>query len=157
MLDVCGKEQKMQLDKLRMIVGFSVISSHLASFGMILLGPSLTSPERIETALLIGPIFSVYVTAIVRRFVLLVDFDRTPVHPALTILAIGSAMTFSIAVPSVLVAFQEGRIENFPTLKSTLGIIETALGLYTGAIVDRLFGTNTQSRKNGLAKKPLSN
>ena len=133
----------MQLDKLRMIVGFTIILSHLLSFAMILLGADLVTAERLELSLLIGPIFSVYVTSIVRRFVTLERFDRTPVHPALTTLGIGAAVIFSIAVPVSVWSFEAGRIEDFESLKTTIGIIETALGIYTGALIDRLFGNGS--------------
>ena len=130
----------MQLDRLRMIVGFTIIISHLCSFAIILLGADLVTAEKMELSLLIGPIFSVYVTSIVRRFVALDKFDISPVHPALTVLGIGAAVIFSIAVPASIWSFQSGRIEDFSSLKTTIGIIETALGIYTGALVDRLFG-----------------
>ena len=131
----------MQLDTLRMIVGFSIIVSHLLSFGLILLGANLTDPERIELSLLISPVFAVYVAAIVRRFTAMnSSFDGSPTHPALRILSLGTSTIFSIVIPVVIYLFIVGRIGNFPTLKSTIGIIETALGIYTGAIIDRLFG-----------------
>ena len=70
-------------DTLRMIVGFSIISSHILSFAIILLsGSSLLPTQRQELALLISPVFAVYVASIVRKFTTLVSFDQTPVHPA---------------------------------------------------------------------------
>src|ERR1700736_5530998 len=70
-------------DTLRMIVGFSIISSHILSFAIILLsGSSLLPTQRQELALLISPVFAVYVASIVRKFTTLVSFDQTPVNPA---------------------------------------------------------------------------
>jgi uncharacterized membrane protein len=62
------------------------------------------------------------------------------VHPALAIFGIGIAIVFAIAIPVVVWNFESGRIENFASLKSIIGIVETSLGLYTGALVERLFG-----------------
>jgi hypothetical protein len=140
----------MRLDTLRMIVGFSIIASHLVSFGIVLLGTSkLFMPEKVELALLISPVFAVYVTAIVRRFTNPdPHYDESPTHPALRILAIGTSTIFSIAVPFVLWAFANGDLGGFPALKQTLGIIETALGIYTGAVIDRLFGGMPRRRSN---------
>jgi hypothetical protein len=95
---------------------------------------------------LISPIFAVYVTAIVRKFTTLTTYDRTPTHPALTILGVGTAIIFSFAIPMTILLFLYGRIPEFASLKSTLGIIETALGIYTGALVDRLFGSHARGR-----------
>jgi hypothetical protein len=131
----------MATDTLRMIVGFSIIISHIVSFAMILfLGNDLLPEQRQELALLISPMFAVYVASIVRKFATLVSFDRTPVHPAFTILGIGTALVFSVAVPYVVFSFENHSIMTFGELKTSLSIIETALGIYTGAVVDRLFG-----------------
>jgi hypothetical protein len=132
----------MQLDTLRMTVGFSIIGSHLISYFLILIGTtSLTSAERVELSLLISPIFAVYVTAIVRRFTSGdSEYDRSPTHPALRILSIGTSTIFGLALPLIIYKFGTGAIESFASLKSTLGIVETALGIYTGAVIDRLFG-----------------
>lgn len=90
---------------------------------------------------MISPVFAVYVTAIVRRFTSAgPDYDNSRVHPAMRILSIGTATIFSVAVPLVVYFYNAGRIAGFPELKATIGIIETALGIYTGAVVDRLFG-----------------
>lgn len=77
----------MQLDTLRMIVGFSIIGSHLVSFLLILIGTDkFTMAEKTELSLLISPVFAVYVTAIVRRFTATdASYDRSPTHPALRI------------------------------------------------------------------------
>jgi hypothetical protein len=134
------------LDTLRMIVGFLIIGSHLTTFGLVLIGGSFTAQERVELSLLISPIFAVYVTAIVRKFTSLTTYDRTPTHPALTILGVGTAIIFSFAIPTTILLFLNRRIPEFASLKSTLGIIETALGIYTGALVDRLFGSHARGR-----------
>lgn len=141
----------MPLDSLRMTVGFLIIVSHLGSFAMVLLGGSLTADERVELSLIISPVFAIYVTAIVRRILAMETFDRTPTHPAVAILGIGVAIVFSVAIPAVIWSFETGRIEDFDGLKSVIGIVETALGLYTGALVDRLFGGPT-----GPAEKAVS-
>ena len=135
-------EMAMKLDSLRMIVGFSIIVSHLVSFGLILIAAdNLTISERTELSLLISPVFAVYVTAIVRRFTNIDPiFDTTDSHIALRILSIGTSTIFSITIPLVIVLFVVGKITNFASLKTTIGIVETALGIYTGAIIDRLFG-----------------
>jgi hypothetical protein len=130
------------LDTLRMIVGFSIIISHLTSFGLVLWGSDLTRQEQVELSLLISPIFAVYVAAIVRKFTSLTTYDKTPTHPALAILGVGAALIFSTSIPITIFLFMVDRIQEFAALKSTLGIIETALGVYTGALVDRLFGGN---------------
>jgi hypothetical protein len=134
------------LDTLRMIVGFLIIGSHITTFGLVLIGGALTAQERVELSLLISPIFAIYVTAIVRKFTSLTTYDRTPTHPALTVLGIGIAIIFSFAVPITILLFLNGRIPEFASLKSMLGIIETALGIYTGALVDRLFGSHARGR-----------
>jgi hypothetical protein len=133
------------LDTLRMIVGFLIIGSHLTTFGLVLIGGSFTAQERVELSLLISPIFA-HVTAIVRKFTSLTTYDRTPTHPALTILGVGTAIIFSFAIPTTILLFLNRRIPEFASLKSTLGIIETALGIYTGALVDRLFGSHARGR-----------
>ncbi|HYJ52500.1 MAG TPA: hypothetical protein VEW04_04950 [Allosphingosinicella sp.] len=130
----------MRMDTLRMTVGFLIIASHLASFGMVLLGGTLVASERTELSLIIAPLFAVYVTAIVRRMLAMETFDKTPTHPAVAILGVGIAVIFALAIPLIIWSFEAGRIENFDALKSTIGIVETSLGLYTGALVDRLFG-----------------
>jgi hypothetical protein len=132
----------MQLDTLRMVVGFSIIGSHLLSFSIILLGTDkLTMPERTELSLLISPVFAVYVTAIIRQFLKAdAHYDDSPTHPALRILSIGTSTVFGLALPITIYQFSVGTIESFSALKATLGIIETALGAYTGAVIDRLFG-----------------
>lgn len=130
----------MAIDSLRMTVGFLIILSHLVSFSMILLGGTLTTDERVELSLLISPVFAVYVTAVVRHIMTMEKFDRTAVHPALAILGVGIAVVFAISVPVVVWNFEIGRIETFGSLKSIIGIVETSLGLYTGALVERLFG-----------------
>ena len=136
----------MQVDALRMYVGFSIILSHLVSYGLILLGnTAMVSQEKIELSLIVSPIFSAYVTAIVRRITTLeATLDRTPTHPAFAILAIGSATIFSLAVPLVIYLFIANSIATFSELKNTVGILETALGVYTGAVIDRLFGGRGQ-------------
>lgn len=125
-----------------MIVGFSIIGSHLISYFLILVGTTgLTGAERLELSLLISPVFAVYVAAIVRRFTSgNAEYDRSPTHPALRILSIGTSTIFGLAIPIIIYRFGTGAIESFASLKSTLGIIETALGAYTGAVIDRLFG-----------------
>lgn len=140
----------MQLDTLRMIVGFSIIASHLISYLIISVGTDkLTMSERTELSLLISPIFAVYVTAIVRQFVKAdPSYDTSPTHPALRILSIGTSTIFGLALPLILYKFSTGVIDSFAALKTTLGIIETALGLYTGAVVDRLFGGGHQKKKS---------
>jgi hypothetical protein len=145
----------MRLDTLRMIVGFSIISAHLISFAFILFGSdSLTLPERTELSLLISPIFAVYVTAIVRQFTRSdAAFDKTPIHPALVILSIGTSTVFSFVTPFTVFLFVLGKIESFAALKMSLGLIETALGIYTGAVIDRLFGTE---RRRTRAREPTS-
>ena len=137
----------MALDTLRMIVGFLIIGSHLSTFGLVLLAGGLTSQERVELSLLVSPIFAVYVAAIVRKFTTLTVYDRTPTHPALAILGVGTAVIFSIAIPLVIFLFLNQSIAEFSALKSTLGIIETALGLYTGALIDRLFGSHPSAAR----------
>lgn len=130
----------MGIDRLRMTVGFLIIGSHVISFAMILLGGTLVGSERVELSLIISPVFAVYVTAVVRKITTLTTFDRSPVHPALAILGTGTAIVFAIAIPAVVWSFEAGRIENFDELKGVVGIVETSLGLYTGALIDRLFG-----------------
>jgi len=134
------------LDTLRMIVGFLIIVSHLTTFGLVLTGGAFTAQERVELSLMISPIFAVYVTAIVRKFTSLTTYDRTPTHPALTILGIGIALIFSLVIPITILLFLNGRTPEFASLKSMLGIIETALGIYTGALIDRLFGSHSRGR-----------
>jgi hypothetical protein len=134
----------MAIDTLRMIVGFLIIVSHLFSFGLVLWGNDLTSQETIELSLLISPIFAVYVAAIVRKFTSLTTYDTTPTHPALSILGVGAAVAFSVAIPMTIFLFLIHRIQDFAALKNSLGIIETALGVYTGALVDRLFGVSKE-------------
>jgi hypothetical protein len=131
-----------------MIVGFAIIVSHLLSFVLILVGTSqLTMDERTQLSLLISPIFAVYVTAIVRRFTSADStFDETPTHVALRILSIGTAIVFGCAVPVIVWLFIVDVIDGFASLKAIIGIVETALGIYTGAIVDRLFGSSPTRR-----------
>lgn len=133
----------MRLDTLRIIVGFLIVISHISSFGLILLNGDLAASERAELSLIITPLFAVYVTAVVRRIVTLTVYDETPVHPALTVLSISTAVIFAIAIPSLILAFQYHNIETFQDLKTFVGIVETALGLYTGAVIERLFGGAT--------------
>ena len=59
----------MQTDLLRMLVGFSIILSHLYSYFLILGWAALSSQEQTEVSLIIGPIFAVYVAAVVRKVV----------------------------------------------------------------------------------------
>src|SRR5262245_32576995 len=142
----------MSLDSVRMVVGFSIITSHLVSFTIILFGTdNLSSNERVELSLLISPIFAVYVTAIVRQFLRQdATFDKSPTHPALRILSIGTSTLFSLGIPFLIFRFSVGKIDSFATLKSALGIMETALGVYTGAVVDRLFSTKPALGSAGL-------
>jgi uncharacterized membrane protein len=137
----------MPVDALRMYVGFSIILSHLVSYGLILLGNvAMVSQEKVELSLIVSPIFSTYVAAIVRRISTLeATIDRAPTHPAFAILSIGSATIFSLAVPLVIYLFIANSITTFGELKNTVGILETALGLYTGAVIDRLFGGRGQA------------
>lgn len=135
----------MAIDKLRMTVGFTIILSHIVSFTMILLGGALTVDERVELSLIISPVFAVYVTAVVRKIVTMDKFDRTPVHPALAIFGMGTAVIFAIAIPAVVWSFEAGRIDSFDGLKGVIGIVETSLGIYTGALIDRLFGGTQQA------------
>jgi len=134
----------MRLDVLRMIVGFTIIISHLVTFAMIMLfgGRQMTLNERIDVTLLISPIFAVYVTAIVRHFMsnLMSSFDIRTVHPSAAALSVGTAIVFSVAVPATVVLFLSGVIDTVAALKSTTGVLETVLGLYTGAVIDTLFG-----------------
>jgi hypothetical protein len=136
------------LDSLRMVVGFLIIASHLSTFGLVLLGGALTAQERVELSLIISPVFAVYVAAIVRKFTNLTIYDKTATHPALAILGIGIAIVFSLIIPVIIILFLNQTIPEFSSLKSTLGIVETALGVYTGALVDRLFG-GEQAKSNG--------
>ena len=139
----------MRLDVLRMIVGFTIIVSHLVTFALIMLfgGRHMTLNERIDVALLISPIFAVYVTAIVRHFMsnLMSAFDIRTVHPSAAALSVGTAIIFSVAIPATVALFLAGVIDTVAALKSTTGVLETVLGLYTGAVIDTLFGS-TESK-----------
>lgn len=132
----------MPTDTLRMTVGFLIILSHLSSFALILLGGTLSGDERVELSLIIGPLFAVYVTAIVRKIATLTVYDRTPVHLAMTMLGIGTAVVFGLAIPTIIWRFEVGAIESFKDLKNIVGITEVALGIYTGTVIDRLFGAS---------------
>ncbi len=114
----------------------------------------LVTSEQVELALLIAPIFSVYVTAIVRDITRRMQepYDNTRMHIAFFLLAIIGAATFSATVPVTLCMYLNGTITTFANLKSVVGIVETALGVYTGAIVDALFASRkeTRGRKVGL-------
>jgi len=126
-----------------MVVGFSIIVSHLLTFAMTMLfSGGMTLGERIDVALLISPIFAVYVTAIVRHFMsnLTSAFDTRIVHPSAAALSIGTAVIFSVGVPITVGLFLVGAIDTVAALKSTTGVLETVLGLYTGAVIDTLFG-----------------
>jgi hypothetical protein len=149
-------EDTVKLDTLRMIVGFSIITSHIVFFAMILIATeNLTSSERVELSLIISPIFAVYVTAIVRRFTQSdANYDTTESHIALRILSIGTSTLFSLVIPITIYLFLIGNITSFSALKSTLGIVETALGIYTGAVIDRLFWRNSDLCAEDLAELP---
>ena len=136
----------MQMDKLRMIVGFSIISSHLVTFIIILFALALTVSEKQELSLLIAPIFTVYVVGIVKKFVDGKPWDETLAHPSFIILALGAGILFSIAAPLIVGMFKSGSIPNFPDLKTYLGLVEGVLGLYTGMVVDKLFGSGQQDQ-----------
>jgi hypothetical protein len=109
-----------------------------------------------ELALIIGPVFAVYVAAIVRKLVSMreTEWDSSRTHPGFSILAVGTGIVFSIAVPVTLLAFIQGGITTFADLKNTLGVIEAALGLYTGAIIDALFGMSRIKPKPKPTRRP---
>lgn len=111
-----------------------------------------------EISLIIGPIFAVYVAAIVRKISSLAtkSWDATPVHPMFALLAFVIAIVFAIAVPVMLSKFESGEIGTVQDLKTMLGLLETALGLYTGSIIDTLFGLS-QARPTGQQQNPASN
>jgi hypothetical protein len=136
----------MSIDRLRMIVGFSIITSHLLTFFIILFFTNLFSPEKQEISLLVSPVFAVYLAAIVRRFTREENsWDSTLVHPSLMILALGAGILFSISLPTLVLMFGTQKVALFADLKLYMGLIESVLGLYTGAIVDRLFGAAHQA------------
>lgn len=136
----------MNIDKLRMIVGFSIITSHLLTFFIILFLINLLPHEKQEISLLVSPVFAVYLAAIVRRFTREENsWDATPVHPALMVLALGAATLFSISLPLLTLMFGTHQVALFADLKLYIGLIESVLGLYTGAIIDRLFGASHQA------------
>jgi hypothetical protein len=115
---------------------------------------ALTIDEKVELSLLISPIFGVYVAAIVRKFVadITSPYDTVIVHVAFTILALGTAAIFGIAIPLTIFLFLTRDITTFAALKSYVGIIETALGVYTGGVIDALFaaqGRQGRTRRSG--------
>jgi hypothetical protein len=143
----------MKMDTLRMIVGFSIIGSHIASYAILNIWGevALTNTERLDIGLLLGPIFAVYVSAIVRSIAANMhsSYDTAPLHIAFTVLAVFAAGIFALAVPLTIWMFIKGSIRTYGDLKVTLGAIETALGVYTGAIVDALFGHKGQRASAG--------
>lgn len=137
----------MKIDSLRMVVGFSIIISHLVTYAILLFFLQLTVPEKQELALLIAPIFTVYVVGIAKKFVDNHEWDTTPVHPSLLILSIGASFLFAVGTPLIIAMFKSGAIPNFPDLKTYIGIVEGVLGLYTGLVVDKLFGSSAEIPK----------
>ena len=55
-------------------------------------------------------------------------------------LALLAAAVFAVAVPYFLHQFISRNITSVAGLKTTLGIVEAATGLYTGALIDAPFG-----------------
>ena len=134
---------RLSIDTLRFTVATPIIASHLFSFYLILNASDVaTLQERVEVSLIIGPIFAVYIAAIVRKIssLMTAKWDTTPVHPLFAGLATLIAIIFAISIPSILLKFIHHNISTTQDLKTTLGIVETALGLYTGSLIDSLFG-----------------
>ncbi|MBB1091741.1 hypothetical protein [Rhodopseudomonas pseudopalustris] len=133
------------IDALRFAVATPIIAAHLLSFYLILSSSNVaTLQERVDVSLIIGPIFAVYVAAIVRKISSLMtqNWDATPVHPLFAVLAIVVATIFAVSVPATLLSFIHQGIATTQDLKTTLGILETALGLYTGSLIESLFGSH---------------
>ena len=137
---------RLHLDGLRMAVALPIVASHLFSFYLILGRIDATIAERVEVSLIIGPIFGVYIAAIVRKVASLMTspWDRSPTHPLFAVMSVGAALTFAFAVPWILLQFLNHEIQTVSGLKTTLGIAETALGVYTGSFIDSLFGSQIQ-------------
>ena len=67
-------------------------------------------------------------------------YERAPVHRAMRILSIGTAVPIGLAISRIIWRLEAGGIHSFKDLENVVSIAETALGIYTGGVVDRLFG-----------------
>ncbi len=136
------------IDLLRAIVGFSILASHVICFVLIFTSPTLPQ-ERVDLCILIGPIFAFYATAVARKIASMMrdSWDSWRPHPTFSILAIAATLLFATTLPLLLLLFNLGEIRSVGQLKTTIGILEAALGLYTGGIVDVLFARTDRQRK----------
>lgn len=138
----------MSIDRIRMIVGFSIICSHLITYIILLFFLGLAVAEKQEMSLLVTPIFSVYVISIAKRFLTTTPWEGTVPHPNFTILALGAGILFAVAVPVTVSLFGSNSIPTFSELKIYVGILESVLGLYTGLVIETLFGTYSVTKNS---------
>lgn len=138
----------MSIDRIRMIVGFSIIISHVITYIILIFFLGLAVIEKQEMSLLVTPIFSVYVISIAKRFLANSPWDNTVPSLNFTILALGAGILFAVAVPVTVSLFGSNSIPTFSELKIYVGIMESVLGLYTGLVVETLFGIYSDTKNS---------
>lgn len=146
----------MSIDSLRTIVGSLIIGSHLFSLYLVGFTASTvaTSAERIELALIISPLFAMYAAVVVRSLAagMRDKWDAAKVHPTFAATAIGLSITLAVVPPVVILQYVAGNVANVSDLKAWLSAAEICLGLYSGIIIETVFGERSP-RATGRARR----
>jgi hypothetical protein len=141
----------MSADRLRNIIGFSIVVSHFfAIFYIVMALTDIDLWVRVQVALIISPIFSVFSIAVVKDFISLKESLESSrvLNASFCVLAIFITWCFVAYVFIALAMFTLRTIASPDDLKTFLSISETSFGVFLGLIVDALFGGERNAASN---------
>ncbi|QUS38641.1 hypothetical protein RPMA_07175 [Tardiphaga alba] len=124
---------------LRAIVCWTILLLHVAT---IIAAPFLivNFEHAMQVILILMPLTGLYVGVVVNFYSRdgIAD-DQESFSLQFSALTIFLVFTFSVAVIGVQYLYYGGRVETLEQLKRAVGIIDTALGVYSGFMIKRLF------------------
>jgi hypothetical protein len=133
----------MKRDTVRMIVGLSVIATHIIAFLAILFQEYIDTSDRLDVAMLLVPVSAAYVTAIVRSAIATQEVnDEVKRTVNANYVSVIGLITFAFCGALLVLVFGYPKIggQTLPELRQWLVIIEVGFGGAFGLIAEDLFG-----------------
>jgi hypothetical protein len=145
---------KIQLGRLKDIVGFSLVGLHLIAIGLCFfwLQDRMSAQDFQLTILILTPVTALYALAYLREVArnMIVGTgaaeDAQLVTGRFAFLAVVFILAFSSAVIFTIYDFAQGNAQSADDLKISLSTTETALGAFLGLIIETLFGKTTPAQ-----------
>jgi hypothetical protein len=133
----------MKIESLRTGVGIFFIIVHFAAllYVVLVVRNSLSTSETLEVVLLLSPLFSVYTTAIVKKF-LADPHSRTRGRVAsgrYIFVVLFFPGVFAFAIFAILYQYKAGPIATVADLRQYLAACETVAGCYLGLVMGNMF------------------